>query len=311
VPSPLHSRLQSGLRELLGGAVELVPPGQFAAFVIDCQPGVDPGTAVDEGWSCTLLDPQGESPVATLTAREDSMAQEIARVIARTSVVGAMLALENPTSRIQLEMRVRGEAARTERPVGKRGVVITADLSPHRLHFYQPGTRRTPQNSLQLEIRSDRDCYLTLVDADSEGGVLQFFPNELSERAGYYPDGRISAGETVLIPDSLESGNRAGFHTDYGPPAGEDTIRAFCATHLCDAQTLRDRIARISSSKGARSPVAVRGVFSDLGRDLSAVATRGLVVSADQPAPAATVGSSSTPEADWTAATITLRIDER
>jgi len=241
------------------------------------------------------------------------MGPEIARVISRLIVVGSVLALENPAARIQLEMRVPGETKRPERPVGMRGMMITADLSPHSLHFYGSGARRTPENSLQLEVRASRDCYLTLIDVDSEGGLLQLFPNPLSESREFHRQGRIDGGQSVLIPDSLETGNRAGFHIDYGPPAGEDTVRAFCATELRDAQMLRERIAQVPGSTETRhaSPAEARAMFSELGRDLSGAATRGLVVVPDEAGAGQSSGQPQAGEADWTTATVTLQIGER
>jgi hypothetical protein len=56
------------------------------------------------------------------------------------------------------------------------------------------------------------------------------------------PQGRVRANELVTIPDSLAPGNRAGFHWDYSPPAGMDTVRVFASTDAATANAIRQRI---------------------------------------------------------------------
>jgi len=224
---------------------------------------------------------------------------------------------------------------------------VVADTQPAQYRIRRPGEPRTPQNSLQLEIRTSADAFLTVVDVDSEGGVNLLFPVE-QQRPGFYPDGLVRAGEAVMLPDSLQSGNRAGFFWDYSPPRGSDTIRVFASTDLQTAQAIRQRVRALAAtaSRGAVSTRAVSAAMGDLRTTFRGLATRGIVTVQDPtshlptqagvPAPAApmpdapsasapayptapaypatpyptTPSSAAAPAADWTAATLTVAIDD-
>ena len=94
-------------------------------------------------------------------------------------------------------------------------------------------------------------------------------------------------------------------------------------TELQDAELLRERMEWVASRTGVRAAssetatglvarlVAAHSAFSDLGRDLSTVATRGLVIESAQPAPAGVPAEPPPPrEADWTEASVNLEIAE-
>ena len=44
---------------------------------------------------------------------------------------------------------------------------------------------------------------------DAQGNVTQLFPNPVSDRNGFYPEGRVPGGRPVLLPDGLGT-NRDG-----------------------------------------------------------------------------------------------------
>jgi hypothetical protein len=83
------------------------------------------------------------------------------------------------------------------------------------------GEARSLSNSLQLEVTTDTDCYITIVDVDAEGNVNVLFPNAFQNQ-NFHVDGFVRAGRSILLPDSLNGGNRAGFHWDYANPPGVD-----------------------------------------------------------------------------------------
>ena len=309
IPPVLHAQLARDLPQSLGDAVELLRTGTDAVYAIDC------AVAASDMWSCSVFEGDASLPAARIDATLEAMAERIAEPITRSIVLRSFQALANPASGMALHVRAMGK------PEGlvdmatplTRGLIVTADLSPARLQFYQPGVPRSHANSLQLEVRSSKECYLTLVDVDSQGGVQQVFPNPL-QASGFYPDGRIPAAVSALIPDSLETGNRAGFHLDYGPPAGEDTVRAFCMTERGDAKVLRRQIATAADrtrTRGGR-PMAMRSALSGLGRELSRTTTRGLVITADRPVaqPLADLLAPQQTGPDWTAASLTLSIGQ-
>jgi hypothetical protein len=69
--------------------------------------------------------------------------------------------------------------------------------------------------AIRFFFRSDRDCYLTLVDYQTNGDVLVLFPNR------YCQDNFIKAGTTYVIPDA-----DYGFTLTVEPPAGLERIKA-------------------------------------------------------------------------------------
>jgi hypothetical protein len=157
------------------------------------------------------------------------------------------------------------------------------------------GEARSERNSLILEVRVDRDAYLTIVDVDTEGGVNLLFPNDY-QTSSYLANGFVRADALERIPDSLEERNRAGFHWDYAPPEGRDTILVFAATDLAVAETIR------SLAKQAREAPEVLG---DLRSALVAPAIRGIRVVASDESESIDAGA---PSPDWTSASITVDV---
>ena len=237
---PVRAQLREALESLLRGGVAFVEPGQFARFVIDCPGG-------EERWSCGLFGAQGETELAGLDAAPGQIAESIAVTIARSTAVAARLSVENPSARLRINLTAVGATPRVERSIGTRGIRVSADLAPQPLRFYTPGEARTPANSLQLEVGTSQDCYLTVVDVDARAGTNLLFPSSY-QKSEFLPQGLIRAGTTSLIPDSLAPGNGAGFYFDYGPPAGLDTVRAICATRLEDAESIRSAIGELSAA---------------------------------------------------------------
>jgi TolB-like protein len=72
---------------------------------------------------------------------------------------------------------------------------------------------------IRFHFRSDRDCYLTLIDYDPNGNVKVLFPNR------YYRDNFIRAGKTYTIP-----GSEYGFRLNIEPPRGIEKIKAIATT---------------------------------------------------------------------------------
>jgi hypothetical protein len=150
--------------------------------------------------------------------------------------------------------------------------------------------------------------YITIVDVDSEGNMNVLFPND-SQHGAFYPNGVVRGGEQVLVPDSLQPGNRAGFYWDYGPPRGTDTVRVFASTDLATANTIRQRIRALQQTANQnRGNLQTRGIGADLGTlrdDLGKLATRGIAVVSDQ-----SVDSPAGAPADWSATSVTIQVED-
>ncbi len=271
------------------GTVVVVGASEFARFVIETKDDV-----------VRVFGSDGASLVASFSIQDRQWAAGLAHVIARSTAVSELMSLENPGSRIHLEAKVALS------PPGRRSrsIAVVADTQPAAYRIRKPGDPRLTENSLQLVVQTDTPGYLTIVDVDSEGHVNILFPND-HQKTDFYANGFIPAGQPVMIPDSLEAGNRAGFFWDYTPPTGEDTIRVFLSTDQGTADMIRARI-----NTAGRSTVGHRDAshhvsspdmqaLLDLRKGFAEVSSRGFIL-VNEPAmspTAAVVGSQSGPVA--------------
>lgn len=330
VPSERKEIVEKALRQRVGD-VEIVGPGQFARFVLDVQKD-----------TLRVFGADGLQEVATFPMSGHKWAEGLSTVVSRSATASELLTLDNPSTQLMLEARIVTQgtlAAKREVPIaGTRGVAVVGDTKATHYRIRKPGARRTPGNSLQIEVRASADGYLTVVDVDSQGGVNLLFPNALQSQA-FAPDGYMRGGQRLLIPDSLKSGNRSGFHWDYAPPAGTDTIRVFFSTDLDTARAIRQRVEASRSTPGASGQTlvatraAVKENFGSLRLALAQKATRGIITVLDQPegtspeasgsgapAPGQPIPELPTPHAppafatgqggsDWTATSLTVLVE--
>jgi hypothetical protein len=143
----------------------------------------------------------------------------------------------------------------------------------------------------------------------------------------------VRSGETVLIPDSLNEHNNAGFHFDYSTPPGVDTIRVFASTDLDTAEMIRRYAKNPLQAPGPKldaegtvsQPIIVASATLDELK--SGLRTRGVKVTKSTPQAkqgtdthsAATGGVSALGEgsvvpvsfqgSDWTATSLTVVVD--
>jgi hypothetical protein len=286
-----RSKIEGAVRTRLPD-VQFKPPGQFARFLLEL-----------EGDTCKVFGADGVYLVSELPAGDvDALADQLAGLFSRSMTTAELLALDNPASELSLEISVGTRLASRDEEGPNRALLVVADTSAPVYRIRKPGEPRTPQNSLQLAVKSSRECFLTVVDVDPEGSVNLLFPNPISESKGFHPGGRIPAGQMVLIPDSLERGNQAGFHIDYAPPAGTDTVRGFCVTNEDTASALRSSIEQIATRTrglgtrgGSQSPAEVlRSSFGGLSTALTGVTSRGLKLvasDAEEEVPVATAAA--------------------
>lgn len=285
IPLDRLETVEAALREHVGD-IDLVKPGQFARFVVD---GSQEGNRLD------VYAADGLFLVASFSLGDAGWATGFAQVVSRSADASEILTLDNPSSQLKVNVLVGSKVAK----VAPRGIGVIADTKAPHYHIRKAGKPRTADNSLQLDIHVSADAYLTVVDVDSQGGVTVLLPNDF-QRPGYYPEGRVKADESVLIPDSLENGNQAGFHWDYMPPKGVDTIRVFASTDLETAKMIRQRIQALhkQAQNRGRPGITTRGDLSagvgSLRQDLAKIATRGLIVMHDPTPVTMTPASPST-----------------
>ncbi len=281
VPADRRTSLENSLQQRLGN-VDFVKAGTFARFVVDMQ-----------GDQVMVFGADGLHKIVSYRVNDAQWTEKLATVVSRSVTASELMALDNPSSRLRVEARVvsTSSGAAPAAPLGQRGVQVVQDLDSARYKIRRAGDVRTERNSLQLEIQTSADCYLTVVDVDSQGGVNLLFPTEY-QRQTFYPNGAIRGGATVRLPDSLQAGNQAGFHWDYSPPSGADTVRVFCSTDLETANMLRQQTkgVRMTASLDQSAAPATRGLSQAKKPQSSLtnlrsllVRRRGLIVVPDEP----------------------------
>ena len=296
MPAADRSRIESALRRNIRNLV-LVAADQPARFLVDLQ-----------GQTVRLLSADGLRVMGRFALSDDNSAKDMARVASRSASAAELLTLDNPSSQLAVTVRVAGAQL-----VGTRDIRLVTATGPAQLHSRHQEEARSAQNSLQLDIGVNADAYITIVDVDSEGNTNVLFPNDY-QQADFYANGAVRAGERVLIPDSLQTGNRAGFHWDYSPPRGTDTVRVFASTDLATAETIRRRIRSLQQSANQnRGNVQSRGIAEDLGTlrvELSGLATRGITTVADPAAQHPAAHGPVAAPADWAATSVTIEVED-
>jgi hypothetical protein len=249
------------------GEIEFVGADQFARFLVD---------AKDHTWHVYSADGEKEILALPISANPKAL-DPMAQVLVQSRNASQLLALENPATQINLDVRVV--------QVGQRGIAVVSDrMDSPVYHIRQAGEARTLSNSLQLEVTTDTDCYITVVDVDAEGNVNVLFPNPY-QNPNFYADGFVRAGRSILLPDSLNSGNRAGFHWDYANPPGVDTIRVFASTDRQLTSRIRQSVGA-SGQSGLDQGVIVGKPMAQLvslRNELIGSMTRGLITVPDEP----------------------------
>ena len=105
-------------------------------------------------------------------------------------------------------------------------------------------------DQIAFTVGADENCYLLLLDHQSDGTTVLLFPNR------FHPDGFIRKGETVTIPSQED----ASFKLLVGEPYGDDRIEAIAAT---GKNSLYAKYAGLTESlpDGQNVAVSTRGIF--------------------------------------------------
>lgn len=220
-----------GLRDALSASsrVRFVESARGARFIVN----------IDER-GCRVYGPGGLELLEQFPADspEDTAARLLTR-IERSARLTHLQALDNPASPVGVAIDVNpidvDGMPRLSRVPGLR------DYPAFRVR--NPDEPRAPDNSLIISLRASQSAYVTVVDIGPEGSVSPLFPNSVSDKNQFFPDGRIPFGQEIRVPDSLTSGS-AGFYIDYEPPLGPDTLRVFAAADPLTAARIRDYLGR-------------------------------------------------------------------
>ncbi len=94
-------------------------------------------------------------------------------------------------------------------------VAMHNDSPPFRIHLWTNKQDFRKGDNITFSFRTDRDCYLTLVDISTDGELNVIFPN------CYHKDNYVRAGKTYTIP-----GPDYGFEFEVGGPTGIERVKA-------------------------------------------------------------------------------------
>lgn len=322
VPSQQQEEWGKSLRRQLS-EIQIVKPGVSTQYVIDMK---------DD--QIHVLSADGLEEVAAFPKNGNGFESDhLMAFFSRSLHVNELLAIENPSSQIRLKAKIIQP--------GSRAISLVRDepqLGEYIAHIRQRGESRSFSNSLQLELQTNVDCYVTIVDIDAEGNVNVLFPNNY-QKPTFFTEGFIRSGGKVLIPDSLEKKNHAGFHWDFVEPAGVSTIKIFATNDQELSRKITHQLKVVNSNmvratRGGRpvSKTVISGI-QVLRADLVRALTRGILTVPDDEVekspiigtehpngvnlPITSKGSSAFlatdelfPETvpDWTAASFTVRI---
>jgi len=253
-----------------------------------------------------LLTADGLQIVGAFSEKADDWGAGLARMVLRTATAAELLALDNPSSELKIDLQVTHGSAFSKPIVTTRGIsVLAGNTQPVGFRIRTPGQPRARDNSLQIDLKVSKDAYVTIVDVDSEGSIRLLFPNDYV-RPDFYSQGLIRAGGTVVIPDSLQKNNSAGFYWDYGPPKGIDTIRVFASTDFETADIIRRRIKGLQRNASNFRPNRGERQLADDFRSIR----DDLIPKPDNVQDTNRLEQAPESVPDWSAASITIKVDE-
>lgn len=286
--------IQTSLQQLIA-SLKVVGPNEFARFIIHI-----------EGDICRVFGAAGLMQIDEFKFSDpDIVVQRLRQILIRSLNTSELLALENPSSRVQVRVRVSGRGEQKAKMMkAQRGLQVTSNLESPTFKVRKEGAPRTSYNSLQLKVNVSEDAFITIVDVDQEGGINILFPNQYQKNS-FYPDGFVQAGIDLLIPDSLAVNNMAGFNWDIWPPEGSDTIRVFACTDLETAELIRGFVSNMAVQSGTHTDARSLSSFSKLHQDLSSRAIRPIP---NIPEEQQLESTQNTTIGDWNAASVTVLV---
>ena len=149
---------------------------EFARFVVESR-----------GDGLHVLSADGTKELMALPAKPNTQTiASLSQVLVQSRNASQLLNLENPVSQMNVSVRVV--------QVGERGIAVVSDkMEAPVYHIRQANQPRSLTNSLQLEVASDTDAYITIVDVDAEGNVNVLFPNSYQNPRGWIRSGCLRA----------------------------------------------------------------------------------------------------------------------
>ncbi len=104
-----------------------------------------------------------------------------------------------------------------------------------------------------FNVQTERDCYLLMLNMDSQGNFHIIFPNQ------FYKDNRVPAGKTISIPDD-KMGKQ--FELQFGEPAGEETVKVIATLEPLKLEEIGvDKFSQLFDAKGTSIPEHAKAIY--------------------------------------------------
>jgi metacaspase-1 len=145
---------------------------------------------------------------------------------------------------------------------------------PFMVEISLPEGRRDFQlgEKIVYTITSEKNCYITLLNLDSQGNAQVIFPNK------YYTDNFIRANEQIELPN--EQMQKQDFEFEFSEPAGEETVKVIASSEPLSLDKLSKKKFEESFMRFNGSPMAstsasrdmskeILGILNEKGKDMS------------------------------------------
>ena len=164
------------------------------------------GEITEDVYHVRLLNPIGDVIQMAPTKDIEELTTDIAARLETDYIVKQLSRLHNPRPSFKVKVWVTDEK-RSDFRVGEKVV---------------------------FNFRSDEDCYLLIINTDSQGNIHLIFPNR------FYPANFIKGVEERRIPDE-RMGQK--FELEFGGPTGEETVKVIATKEPIDLGDARYRQA--------------------------------------------------------------------
>ncbi|WP_395088245.1 caspase family protein [Armatimonas sp.] len=160
---------------------------------------------------------RNQQQLPTITGGDlDALFPKLGRVLENMATVNQLVHLENPKSKIEIDLQVNGRDFDTVK-IG---------------------------DTIGFTARPSQDCYLYLLDVDSVGKVTVLYPNK------YAKDNKLRAGETTRLPAPNL------FRLRVTGPAGSEAVKAIVTTVPINLEVLEGTNGDFSALSGAGTSIA-------------------------------------------------------
>lgn len=151
------------------------------------------GEFKDNQFHLRLINPTGDGEKIQPSGNIDDLIKRITPYLEYTCLLKKLARVSNPHSPFKVNLRMK-EKGRRDFKVGEKARFL---------------------------VSTDKDCYLIMLNLDSQGSMRILFPNR------YFQNNFIKAGQVIKIPDE-KMGRK--FELEFGEPVGEEVVKVIAST---------------------------------------------------------------------------------